>query len=534
MLKWWQSADKLEAYRWLFLMSLLFGLDFSVHRTNLVILPALLFWVLLRHPKTLITLKSWLYGLGGFFLGLVVHLLIIPMALRNPLMNATDPSSLSGFWDYVALKQQGGGFLFNLFPRKAAFWGVQVTDFTDAFNSNFFNTQGTFGFLGILPVVLGLVGIVMLWRKNPRLGAAYTLLFLVTAAVTILYFNIPANFFRSLDRHYFPCLVMAAVWVAYGSATVLHAVWNLRGKLRVVIGILAALLLVLTPFQQIYSNYGNIDGSKQYFTEDYAYNMLATLPENAILFTSGDNDSFPLWYLQIGEGIRTDVTVMNMPLMNTHWYLKQTLEFEPDFPLGLSIDDIAQLNIQPWQDTTIAIPVVGDAASHHLTPESVIPDTMYFDVSPTIADNYLMIQDWVLINIIKENQWQRPLYFSYPPRWLNSYMQPEGVTSRLVPVSVDMMDLTFLKTNLLEKYKYRGYADSLVPLESSSRNIGLNYYQSFLMLAMSEQRAGDVSACEETIKTLLQYLPLERIEPSERMQMMIEQVCQQSDNEDES
>ena len=526
MLQWWNNADKLTAYRWLFIISLLFGLDFSVHRTNYVLLPALLFWVLLRHPKTVITLKSWLYGLGGLFLGLAFHLLLIPLALRKPFINMSNPDTLSRFWDYVSVRQQGGGFLFGLFPRKAAFWDVQVMDFLHAIGKNFFHTDGMLGIVGLLPLFLALMGLIFLWQKNRKLTLGILLLFFVSSIVTILYFNIPANFFRSLDRHYLPCLTIIGILIVYGTGKIIDMFWQQR--LQVLPGI-AVVILLSAPIGQVMRNYHQVDGSHNYFAEDYSMNILTTLPPHAILFTRGDNDTFTLWYKQVGENIRPDVTVINMPLMNTTWYVHQILEHEPDFPLGLTEHEIDDLQFHPWQDTTIMIPFPTNYDSS-LVLDS-IPDTVYLKVPPTVSEKYLMIQDYVLYHIIKENAWRRPVYFTYPPQWLQSKYQVEGLAYRLMPIDNAPINIDKLKENLLEKYRYRGYANGTIPIELPTKWIAQSLYQVFIMAAQTEYQAGRVESCQQIKEKILTALPLERINPPEQVREYIKTLCISDDSQ---
>ncbi|MDH4156490.1 MAG: DUF2723 domain-containing protein, partial [candidate division Zixibacteria bacterium] len=210
MFRWWERADRAGSLRWLFVLALLFGLDFSVHRTNAVLLPGLFFWVLLRRPYTLASAKTWLSGLAGLAIGLSVQFVLIPLASRAPFMNMGNPDSWSRFWDYVSIRMAGGGFLVSFFPRKAAFFSEQVGDWLNAFSVNFLHYDSSLSLLGWFPALLGVLGLVLLWRKDARLGVAFTIFFLLTAATTIMYFNIPSGFFRSLHRHYLPTLLVFA------------------------------------------------------------------------------------------------------------------------------------------------------------------------------------------------------------------------------------------------------------------------------------------------------------------------------------
>src|SRR5204862_6708898 len=96
MLRWWEEADQPGAWRWFALLGLLFGLDFSVHRTNALLLPGALIWILLRNPRALRQPRVWLRGAGGLVAGLSLQLLVIPIAaFRHSSLNFSDPSNWS-------------------------------------------------------------------------------------------------------------------------------------------------------------------------------------------------------------------------------------------------------------------------------------------------------------------------------------------------------------------------------------------------------------------------------------------------------
>src|SRR6185369_11310157 len=118
------------------------------------------------------------------------------------------------------------------------------------------------------------------------------------ACMTVLYFNIPANYFRSLDRHYLPVMVTIGVALSLGTATIARrvSVWRFeRRRVAMAVGVLG---LAMLPVAQVVRNYRETDASRRYFAHDYAANALETLPPRALYFTVGDNDTFPLWYLQ--------------------------------------------------------------------------------------------------------------------------------------------------------------------------------------------------------------------------------------------
>ena len=101
-------------------------------------------------------------------------------------------------------------------------------------------------------------------------------------------------------------------------------------------------LLFLVPGIMLSSNYHSHDRSGNYVAWDYSYNILQTCEPNAIIFTNGDNDTFPLWYLQEVEGIRKDVTVANLSLLNTDWYIQQLRELRSGSERFINLTDRCQ------------------------------------------------------------------------------------------------------------------------------------------------------------------------------------------------
>jgi len=520
LLRWWKLADQPEAWRWILLLSLLFGLDFSVHRTNSLLIPGVIFWILIRQPNTFSRLKNWLAATGGMLLGLAFHLVIIPMALAKPFLNAGNPDNLSRFWDYVAVKQAGGGFLVQFLPRKGDIVSVQIADYVTALKNNFFSL-GSDQPLVILPLILIIIGVISLLKSHRRLALALIALFVVTSVLTIAYFNIPANFFRSLHRHYLPCLVTLSLFLMYGAASLSLWTQSMTGHKRTLAVGMVAVLLVYMPVSQIVRNYQQVDGSRRTFARDVSAATLNGLAENAILLTGGDNDTFPLWYLQAAEGVRPDVTVLNLSLLNTSWYLSQVIESEPGLPLQELLEPGESMEFVKWSDSTVLLSVTAHATSLSLPPDSVV-DTIAFEVTPNIGEQYLMIQDQVVLHLVQENQFRRPLYVGYATysgavAWLRPYLQLEGMASRVVPQASPAPALELLSRNLLEVYDLSAYADSTARIDPVSHQMGTSLSSLFLILARSQLDRGDTAACREAIAAFGELLPDERLEPPDQM-----------------
>jgi hypothetical protein len=530
MLRWWEEADAPHAWRRLAWLGLLIGLDFSVHRTNALLLPGLLAWLLLRRPRTLLEPRAWLGGAGGLAAGLAVQLLVIPIAAAtHSVLNMGDPSNWTRFADYVSLQQRGGGFLVQFFPRNAPFWSVQVADLARVLRVNFSPWNGPLGPLGALPGVAGILGFAHLWRRDRRLGIALALVLLLQATMTVLYFNIPAHYFRPLDRHYLPVCVTFGIAVAYGMSVLLRDVAQLATGRRRAVAALGGALLLVTPVSQVAANWPAHDASRRHFAHDFAANLLEGLPRDAILFTAGDNDTFPLWYLQAVEGVRPDVQVVNRPLANTFYYVNQILRRDPSFPLSLSREQRLALGPRTWHDTTLVIPVGGAADRLGLAPGTPVPDTITLDARPT-SGNLVLPTDLVLLDILRTNRWRRPICFSTTVSpagmgWLQPYGRRDGLYWRIVPLANPPLDVAALRTHLLETYTYRGYADPSIRLDPVSQMMGFGYVTGFRTLIQEEREHGTAASCRETATKYLDALPWTRVGNEVTPAPSVERMC---------
>lgn len=528
LVRWKNHLDDTNHFTWLFIVGLLVGLDFSVHRTNLLLIPGIIAWILIFRPKVLLRWKTWSMLIAGGVLGLLFHLLLIPMAAADPALNFTNPNTLSRFWDYVALEQYGGSFLVDLFPRTAPFWAYQVMDFLDTFAANFFPADGPLGWVGILPGLLGFFGFGVLFKQDWRTAAGTVGLFGCMSLVAVLYFNLPENYIRPISRHYLPSFVLFGFWMLYGTGFLGREIHRRFGTIPV----LAAGVIVITGITgSILRNYPERDMSQHRFAEDFARNMLRSLPQNAILFTNGDADTFPLWYLQGVEGYRQDITVCNIYLLMTPWFPQQILRRNLDFPMGMTAEEIENLQAISWTDSTVRLPGDPNPVKYGLGDTVDMPDSVMLNVPPTFGQGNLFIHDQVLLSILKANRWKRPVYVSIgvgqsTAAYLTPYLRLEGLVRRAVPTNSVRTDAGILKANLVEKYRYNGFDDSTVPIDAMTNWAAQNYYTMFLQLIREEQGAGRRIVAQTTLDDLETKIPPDRIALPESVTSRIDSLRQ--------
>lgn len=511
---WWRRARISAAIGWLFVLFLLFGLDFSVHRTNLLLMPGALAWVALRRPELLRHARTWAAIAGGFVLGLAFHLLLIPIAALDPAYNIGDPSTLARFWTYVSINDRGGAFLIDLFPRKADLVHVQLADYLTFLRMNLLDAGP--GALCVVPAALVVIGAVAEWRAAPRRALALLAFFVCGSVGAILYFNLPAHYFRSVFRHYLPSLVILGPLLGVGAAALLRVAARSRGALRPALGFAFGLLVALAPIGQWRAQHARCDLSRVRFAETLARDFLEPLPHGAILFTNGDNDSFPLWYLQQVEGVRRDVSVLNLPCLNTRWY-RATLRRHDASLAPLMIEE----SVMPRDphamppDSSMVFAVDRDA-SLGLPAGWVRPDSIALRLT---AETWP--EDHVVAEMVRRNRWRRPMYFAttvtrdHTP-WLWPCARLEGLAYRIVPsTNMEAWDIEALRRTALEVLRYRDIADSTIAIDSDSQALAGNYVAALGVLAGTQLSHGDARACLATLDFLDRHVPLARLGHSE-------------------
>jgi hypothetical protein len=530
MVRWWEDAARPDAWRWLAWLGLLFGLDFSVHRTNALLIPGAIVWILLRDSATLRSRRSIVAGAAGLVAGLAVQMLLIPIAAftRSPL-NFTDPSNLSRFWDYVTISQLGGSFLLQLIPRKSPIWSMQTADLLRVLGDNFWNWSGPRGVFGVLPALAALVGLVALWRRNHRLVVAFGLVLLIQATLTVLYFNIPANYFRTFDRHYLPVCVTFALVVACGLVVATRLAAALMHERRWGVAIAVLVFAMSVPVAQLAGNWAAQDASRRYFTRDYAASALRGLPPHAIYFTVGDNDTFPVMYLQSVEDVRPDVTIINLSVANIPEWPDQLRRRDPSFPLALSIDQRRALAAHAWTDTSVIVPVLGVPEHLGLASGTKMPASITLHVRPAHGPR-MFPAEIVLLDIVRTNAWNRPLTFAITGtrsamEWLVPYGRPEGLYFRILPVRDPPTGADLLRAHVLETTQYRGFADPTVRLDKESRTMGMQSYAALVDLLEADRAGGSLERCRADRKALLVMLPFERLLAPAEYREPIETAC---------
>ena len=324
--------------------------------------------------------------------------------------------------------------------------------------------DGVYWFQYGLPLALlfGLLGIFYHFNKDGELAFSVFTLFLMTGIAVILYLNQDNPQPRERDYSYVGSFLAFSIWIGLGSASIIEWLSNFFKDKQYgtrIISFLVVFQLLAVPGMMLKANYHEHNRSGNLVAWDYSYNLLQSCEPNAVLFTNGDNDTFPLWYLQEVEGIRKDVTVANLSLLNTPWYIRQLREIreyetERFIPQGKSNLQIIKLSdrqirdltrgLTPWQKREVTLPVD--------TKEKIT-----WSVKPTYAGQALKIQDMMIMQIINDSKWASPIYFAVTVSpsnrlGLESYLEMDGLAYRLRPYKTKGINPENMSKHLITDY----------------------------------------------------------------------------------
>jgi hypothetical protein len=408
-------------------------------------------------------LVFWMLALA--VVGLSVQLFLLVRARMHPPINEAAPATWQDLWLVLSRDQYKPP---NPFEMRQASYAVQ---FSKHF-WRYWHDQYNLGIRPIwlammLPFMVGVIGAVgQAFRDRRRFVLMLSLIFMTTVFL-VFYLNFKEDEVRDRDYFFVAGYHFFAVWIGLGVATL--ATW-LRGEPRVEEGRLveppggrlfgAGTVAILCALSLLPIGHGWYTHDRTGFlvARDYAYNMLMPLEPNAIVFTNGDNDTFPLWYIQEVEGIRKDVRVVNLSLLNTHWYIRQLRDDPPKVRITVPDDRINMLR-------------------GFYTPEGEV----------------VLVKDLMVEHILEVNK-DRPIYLAVtvPDQMdLEKRLVMEGLVFRVVAEEGEEERLDVERTwkNLREVFLYRGlldergYYDASVYKDDNARKLVQNYVAAYVRCA---------------------------------------------------
>ena len=333
-----------------------------------------------------------------------------------------------------------------------------------------------------LPFILGILGILYQYKQDKKGSFVSFLLFFFTGLAIVFYLNQAGNQPRERDYAFVGSFYAFAIWIGLGVLQIKD--WLSKLTSQSVSNAAAALVCLLAvPVLMATEEWDDHDRSKKQTARDLAKNYLESCAPNAILFTFGDNDTYPLWYAQEVEGIRKDIRVINYSLLGIDWYINQMRykvnESAPidviwsadqieggkrdyvrfferegitdqkryvdlyslmhdfigsdDPSAQLQMQDGSMMNYLPVKKISLPVDVAAVRKNGTVEPGDSVATEIRFD----LPKDMLLKNDMAVLNIIAANKWSRPIYFTSPFGELGfgQYLRSEGQAYRLVPVA---------------------------------------------------------------------------------------------------
>ncbi len=312
-----------------------------------------------------------------------------------------------------------------------------------------------------LPLIFGLIGIFYHFYRDPKMAFVYMTMFLMMGVLTAIAQNQQEPQPRERDYFYAGSFFVFCFWIGLGVYGIIKTIADSQEKQAPAAWVTAAVILISTIFVPLNMAYGGWDihsRAGNYMPFDYSYNILQSTEENAIIFTNGDNDTFPLWYIQDVAGVRRDVRVVNLSLGNTLWYIDQLKNREPwgaeklplsfaDDSLNVSETDPGALSYDFGYARNVSIPVRKEILAEFTNDPAIIEkgrvDFQFVGKEYTENEGkqlYLFrVQDKLILDILRQVKYERPIYYSItvgPDAFcgLDKFFRHEGMAMRICPV----------------------------------------------------------------------------------------------------
>jgi len=429
-----------------------------------------------------------------------------------------------------------------------------------------------------LPFILGLIGLFFLYNKDKKMFWTLLVFFLFTGLAIQVYTNVRPFEPRERDYSVVGSFYVFAIWIGFGAYALFNALQKFS-KHQLLAPSISVICLVLVPGVLAANNWDDHDRSGRETAHAMAIKYLESCDPNAILFTIGDNDSFPLWYAQEIEGIRTDVRVVNTSLFQTDWYIDQMKRkaYESDpIPSSLTHDkykfgtrdyiikdtitsdtipikefmnfitsddprtkyrhvlqqggyDLSrirsqELNANYLPTENVRIPVDKESVlKNGIVPEKdagkIVP---YIDI--TIKGNVLVKNRLLMLDIIANNNWERPIYFTGGAFgdddyiWMKDYLQLDGLCYKLVPIKTavdranpfDMGRIDPEKMySIVSQWKWGNSGSEDVYHDVETRKNGITYRGNLARLIEALINNGEPNKAEEIADLAMDKMPVD-------------------------
>jgi hypothetical protein len=431
----------------------------------------------------------------------------------------------------------------------------------------------------MLPFILGIIGIVFMYNRGIEgkkdLWTVF-LLFLMTGLAIVIYLNQTPLQPRERDYAYAGSFYAFTIWIGIG----VLGIYELLKKYMpdtTSAGIAGGLSLLLVPVVMGAQNWDDHDRSNRYTCRDFGANYLKTCAPNAVIFTNGDNDTFPLWYNQEVEGVRRDMRVCNLSYFQTDWYidqmkrkayesaplpisfehdsyvqgkrdviylmedprlkgsveLKQALDFVKDENPRTKLEQAEGAAYIPSKKLYMVVDKEAVIRNKAVNPQDYdkIVDTLKIDFGNR---HYITKDELMLLDMIATNNWERPLYFAITvgrDKYLNlqDYFQLEGLAYRLVPIktensdgglNIGKVDSKVMYENVMNNFKWGNMNNPKVYIDENNARMMMNIRNTFNRLAETLVAEGQPDKATQVLDRGVELIP-HKIVPYNYFSMMM-------------
>lgn len=414
-----------------------------------------------------------------------------------------------------------------------------------------------------LPLILGILGIIVHYKKKKTDAWIVFTLFFMTGIAIVIYLNQNPMQPRERDYAYAGSFYAFSIWIGLGVIYVYNVFKNTINT-TIAAGI-ATLIGTIVPVILAIENWDDHDRSNRYFARDFAYNYLNSCEKNAILFTNGDNDTFPLWYAQEVEGIRTDVRVVNLSYLGADWYIEQmerkVYDSDP-LPMSLTKDkyvqgkrDIVYLierlkgytnlkraidfvadddprtkrigqiseNVDHLPNKRFSIPVDKEKVLANGTVPPQLADQIVPELTWTINRNYLIKNHLMVLDFLANNNWERPIYYAITvssDNYLNleKYFQVNGLAYRITPVYFKnnnavrgYINTAVMYDKLIHVFRWGGIENDDIFVDENVMRMFTNFRNSFGALADALIMEGKDSLALQVLDRCMEVIPNDKV-----------------------
>ncbi len=358
----------------------------------------------------------------------------------------------------------------------------------------------TYNRLFALPLIIGLLGLFYHFKRDQNDAGIVAILFFFTGLAIVLYLNQDPNQPRERDYAYAGSFYAFAIWIGFGVIAIANLLSKkLNPKNGAIIATVACLLAA--PVLMASQEWDDHDRSTKMTPHDMAYNYLNSCAPNAILFTYGDNDTYPLWYIQEVENVRPDIRIVNLSLLGTDWYIRQmkqqmnqsaplpitmpnekfeagvrdvlyyndsklpgSVEVKDVFDFLTTDDNRAKAQFSENGDLTNYLPTKNFKITINPTEvvsTGTVPAKDAAKIVPAMAwtypSNYVTKDNLAMLDILAHNNWKRPVYFANTVGsdnliGMDKYLHDEGFAQRLQPLQPDTAQAEGAATNTMQMY----------------------------------------------------------------------------------